>query len=209
MNAIQKTSTAGTCQASIPRLDLDEARRFLNMLDPKGTFTFQTFADNKDSPSKVQRNTVLHGSFDEHSQRLADLNAQGAGIFVMVNEGNGVVLPGNKTCRTAKNVVRVRCAFVDLDGSPLEPVLKAPVLPSIVVESSPNRWHAYWGLEDCPLERFKPLQMALAEKYAGDLSVTDLCRVMRLPGFIHQKHEPFITRIVDINKTEENNNGSN
>lgn len=189
--------------------DLIEARRFLDLLDPVGTFTFQTFADKKSSSGGGRLNCVLHGSFDDHTEHLADLNRQGAGIFVMVNEGNGVVHPGNKTCRTAKNIIRVRCAFVDLDGSPLEPVLKAPLQPSIVVESSLNRWHAYWQIKDCPLEQFKLLQIALAEKYDGDLAVNDLCRVMRLPGFFHKKNDPFMTRIVDINEVRSNNNGSN
>ena len=159
---------------------------------------FQAIVDKKGAPHDGKLNRVAHGSLEEHADMLISLNLQGAGVFVMVNEGDGVTHAGNKTCRTIKNVVRVRAAFVDLDGSPLDPVLVAPVPPSIIVESSPNRWHTYWQLHDCPLEQFKPIQIALAEKFGGDPSVNDLCRVMRLPGFIHQKHDPFMTRIVDI-----------
>ena len=183
--------------------DLEEARRFLNLLDPGGRFTFQTFLDKKDVQKFGKLSRVLHGSLDEHATTLVSLNDQGAGVFVMVNEGDGITHDGNRTCRSAKNVIRVRAAFVDLDGSPLEPVLKARVAPSIIVESSPMRWHAYWRLDDCPLDRFTPIQTALAERFAGDPSVSDLPRVMRLPGFIHHKHDPFMTRIVDINEVRE------
>jgi len=42
----------------------------------------------------------------------------------------------------------------------------------------------------------------LAERFAGDPLVSDLPRVMRLPGFYHQKNEPFLTHIVHINEQE-------
>jgi hypothetical protein len=180
--------------------DLATARQFLDLLDPHGRFTFQTIADKKGASDGRRLNRVLHGSFDEHADALVSLNILGAGIFVMVNEGDGVTRPGNKTCRAIKNVIRVRSAFVDLDGSPVDPVIEANVPPSIVVESSPNRWHAYWRLDDCPLDQFKAMQLALAERFGGDPAVNDLCRVMRLPGFIHQKQDPFMTRIVDIHE---------
>jgi hypothetical protein len=38
----------------------------------------------------------------------------------------------------------------------------------------------------------------LAHKFNGDKSVSDLARVMRLPGFYHRKTDtPFLTRLVD------------
>jgi putative DNA primase/helicase len=67
--------------------------------------------------------------------------------------------------------------------------------PHIVIESSPGKWHAYWLVSDSPLEQFKPLQQALAQRFNGDKAVCDLPRVMRLPGFLHQKGEPVLTRI--------------
>ncbi|MBK7079424.1 MAG: hypothetical protein IPH55_01405 [Betaproteobacteria bacterium] len=117
-------------------------------------------------------------------------------MFVMVNEGDGVVHEGSKTCRTAANVKQVRALFVDLDGAPLQPVAAAAVPPDIVVNSSPGKYHGYWLGVSCPLDAFTPAQLALAEKFGGDPSVNDLPRVMRLPGFFHQKGEPFMTRII-------------
>lgn len=183
-------------------VNVDAARAFLDALDPEGIFTFQTFNDKKDSPRRSSLNRVLHGSFDEHADALRELNDGGAGIFVMVNAGDGEVHEGQATCRTNRNVVSVRALFVDLDGAPLDPVLKNGPTPSIVIESSPERWHVYWRVSGCPLNAFKQHQQALADKFRGDKSINDLARVMRLPGFLHRKAEPFLTRIVTTAQQE-------
>ena len=183
--------------AAVPEVDLDEAHRFLDLLEPGGDFTFQTLDDRKavekPDPKLIK---VLHGQFEEHAETLQKLNDRGAGVFVMVNQGDSVIHAGSKTCRSSKNVKRVRAVFVDLDGAPLEPVLAASPPPSIVVNSSPGRWHAYWRVSDCGLEAFTNIQKALIAKFDGDKSVHDLCRVMRIPGFVHRKETPFLTQIV-------------
>lgn len=171
----------------------EAARAFLDCLDPRGIFTFQTIDDDKQRKSHAL-NRVLHGTLDQHLGALTRLQQQGAGVFIMVNEGDGVVHAGSKTCRTAQNVIAVRALFVDLDGAPLEPVLAAHH-PDILVESSPKRWHGYWVTSDCPLAEFTLRQKQIAQKFAGDASIHDLPRVMRLPGFWHQKAKPFMTRM--------------
>lgn len=174
--------------------DFEATAAFLKLLDPVGVFTFQTFDDNK-----VRKNLslarVFHGTLEQHFTALNRLQGEGAGTFVMVNRGDGVVREGHKTCRATANVLAVRALFADLDGSPLEPVLEA-LHPDIVVESSPSRWHAYWLTNDCPPEDFKRRQQQIAAKFCGDPKVNDLPRVMRLPGFLHQKGEPFLTVVV-------------
>jgi len=176
--------------------DLDEARRFLAAFSSDAVFTFQTFAEraNVSNPGALGR--VFHGSFDEHAEALSVLNDRGAGVFFMVNRGDGQIRAGRKTCRTAENVTAIRALFVDLDGSPVAPVYQWELAPTLVVESSPGRWHAYWLISGCPLGEFRELQKGLAEHFHGDVAVNDLGRVMRLPGFVHQKGKPFIPRIV-------------
>lgn len=170
------------------------AQAFINMLAPDGIVTFQTFDDDKarKNPGLAR---VFHGSLDQYLEGLTKLQQQGAGVFIMVNQGDGIIHPGNKTCRTAKNVVAVRAVFADLDGSPLKPVIKA-LAPDIVIESSPDRFHTYWLTNDCPLDLFKQSQSQIALKFSSDPKVCDLPRVMRLPGFWHQKDAPFMTRII-------------
>ncbi|MHA7601924.1 DNA-primase RepB domain-containing protein [Alicycliphilus sp. T452] len=169
--------------------NFNAANVFLRALDPEGVFTFQTFHEG----AKAGGGRVLHGTLAQHQLELMRLNEDGQGVFVMVNKGDGIVHGNAKTCRTAANVVAVRALFVDLDGAPLEPVL--PYRPHIIVESSPTRWHAYWLTHDLPLTEFKSLQQQLAQKFNADPKVCDLPRVMRLPGFWHQKRSPFQTRI--------------
>ncbi|HEU4589361.1 MAG TPA: DUF5906 domain-containing protein [Steroidobacteraceae bacterium] len=173
--------------------DLDEAQGFLDTLAPQGAFTFQTFDDTPEKRRHMAH--VLHGGLNAHGLRLQRLNSEGAGVFVTVNETD---LKG----RGAENVTRVRALFVDLDGSPIEPVRAGPLAPHIVVESSPGRWHAYWLVRDCALEDFRALQRGLLARFSGDKAVIDLPRVMRLPGFWHRKGEPFRTRVSDLCERE-------
>ena len=170
--------------------DYTVAATFLNTLG-KGVdneFTFQTFQDNKSDKKNKALNKILHGSLDDHFEELSRLNQQGAGVFIMVNKGDG-------WGRKAENVIAVRAVFVDLDGSPLAPILEAKAPPHIITESSPGRYHAYWLVRDLPLDKFNKVQSALAKKFNGDPAVCDLPRVMRLPGFYWQKDsEPFLTK---------------
>jgi putative DNA primase/helicase len=173
-----------------------EAARFLKALDPEATFfTFQTFDDDKERKN-AELTLIIHGTVDEFYDELARLNDQGAGVFVTVNETDG-------RGRTADNIVRVRALFEDLDGSPIEPILTDAEMPQpqIVVESSPGRWHAYKLITCIEKEDFSRLQKTLSERYNSDKKVHDLPRVMRLPGFVHRKGEPFLTRIVSISET--------
>lgn len=168
-------------------IDLAAAARFLAALSPDTHYTFQTFDDAKRGRNGMTR--VLHGTLAAQSRRLVALNDKGAGVFVMVNRGDG-------NGRRANNVTGCRALFLDLDGSPIEPVLAAPIPPRITVESSPGRWHAYWPVADLPPEQFTAAQKALAGMFAGDPKVHDKPRVMRLPGFLHRKGDPFLSRLV-------------
>lgn len=172
-------------------VDLREAQTFLDLLAPCGTITFQTFAESAREPAGLAR--ILHGTLDTHAAQLETLNCRGAGVFVMVNEGDG-------KGRKAANVQTVRALVVDLDDAPLAPVLDGPLRPHLVVQSSPERYHAYWLAGDLPLEHFTPLQKAIAARFKGDPSVIDLCRVMRLPGFWHRKAVPFRTRLLEAHQ---------
>lgn len=172
----------------------DDARRFLDALDPVGSsFTFQTFPDAKEGRTSddLKRLTrVLHGSFADHSEALANLNGVGAGVFVTVNETN---LKG----RSGKDVVHVRALFVDLDGAPLEPIVRGPLPPSIVVRSSDGKFHCYWRCHDISLCEFSAWQKLLARTFGGDPTVCDLPRVLRMPGFLHQKGEPVLSSLIE------------
>lgn len=170
------------------------AKAFIKKFAPNGIVTLQTFDDDK-----VRKNMglarVFHGTLDQYLDDLTKLQSQGAGVFMMINEGDGVIHTGNKTCRCASNVIHVRSLFADLDGAPLGPLLECSQ-PDIIVESSPGKWHCYYLTSDCPLGEFSLRQKQIAQKFNSDPKVHDLPRVMRLPGFWHQKETPFMSHII-------------
>lgn len=172
--------------------DLNETNRFLNILyGPNPLVCWQTF---KNSPTCEAKPAWRYGTLLQQKQWLIDCNQQGLGIYFMVNEGD-------KQGRSAVNVKRVTAAFLDLDGAPLDPLLACSLQPAVITESSPNRYQAFWPISDCPLDKFTPLQLALAEKFGGDKAVIDLPRVMRVPGFFHLKKIPFQSRIHKVSDT--------
>lgn len=148
--------------------------------------TFQTFDDDaKRKDRSLAR--VLHGSIIDREVELAALNERGAGVFITVNATD---LQG----RREENVTGLRALFVDADGVELPTAW--PLEPSIVVESRRGR-HAYWLLRPGePLELFGPAQAQLAVALGTDPKVKDLPRVMRLPGTLHRKGEPFKVRLL-------------
>jgi len=166
-------------------VDMEQARMFLARLG--SGFSFQTFNDSRHQRAGMAR--VLHGTLAQHGTALARSNSNGAGVFVMVNAGDG-------KARKTSNVQSVRAYFADLDGAPLAPVQAFPLQPHIIVESSPGRWHAYWLTTGAPLDLFKPMQQAIARRFGADIKVCDLPRVMRVPGFFHNKSKPFLSRVV-------------
>lgn len=169
--------------------DLRQALRFLTLLsEPDFDWTFQTFDDNAERADRSLAQ-IFHSCEGHVAPKLIELNRRGAGVFVMINRGDG-------KGRKAENVIAVRAVFVDLDGAPMGVLESAPLKPHIVVETSPGRFHAYWRIEGLLLEQFVASQLALARRFNGDLAVKDLSRVMRLPGYYHLKHAPFRTRIV-------------
>jgi hypothetical protein len=178
--------------------DIQQASRFLEAIDPgANSWTFQTFDDVKidGKPRKLGSLThLMHGTLEKCAPQLAALSAKGAGVFVTVNETDG-------HGRMKENIVRIRALFADFDKTdPSVPDrLRADLLPpSIIVESSPEKWHAYWLVDDLALNEFKTLQKRIIAEWDTDTSVHDLPRVMRLPGFPHQKYNPQPVRLIEV-----------
>jgi hypothetical protein len=166
--------------------DLSEAGRFLDLFSEGAPHTFQYFDDTKQTTDEDAAGHFV-GNLEDHSQFLMRLNKRGRGIYFMVNEGDGMG-------RSGENVVKIRALFADLDGAPIEPIMACPLEPHIILQSGPYTYHAYWLVDDCPLDQFSDLQLRIAAKFDSDVGVKDLPRVMRIPGFYNCKTkygEPF------------------
>jgi RepB DNA-primase from phage plasmid len=184
-----------------PPLNLDRMKAdcFLRALAPESDrFTFQTFTDQKQLRDRHKAEgrrdplaRVLHGGLSECWELLVQLSNAGAGVYVVVNETN---FQG----RTAADIIRVRAYIADLDGAPLDSLKRLKLRPHIITQTSPGRYHAYWLVQGAALDQYKDMQKRLAKLVDADENVCDLPRVMRLPGFPHQKQpdQPFMVEYV-------------
>ncbi|MEI8156803.1 MAG: DNA-primase RepB domain-containing protein [Burkholderiales bacterium] len=168
--------------------DLNEAQRFLDILEPDGEFWFQTAEEPKPDDRRANAH-VLHGTLSQVGAELVRLNRSGHAVWVQINEGTG---------RTIAEITRIRSYFVDQDKGHTELLLTSAVPCNIVIESSHGKYHGYWLTKNAPLGQFVDRMHALADKFQGDHSICNLNRVMRLPGFFHLKGTPFMTRIHSV-----------
>lgn len=170
----------------------EDTSKFLKILHGDHPVTFQTYDDDKER-KLLTLATIRHGSITDHHAHLKRMNSKGAGVSVLINEGDG-------RGRSKENVVRVKVLVLDTDGAPLEPVIATGLTPHMIVESSPGKYHVYWMVSDCPLDQFENLQQRLAERFDGDKTITDYSRVMRIPGFYHMKGDPFQSRLIETHE---------
>ena len=182
---------------------MDDTARFLAQLGER--HLFQTFDDTGLGTEEWKRRHALclAGTYEKHQRTLRKLNELGVGVFYTVNE-----LKEGETRRLAENIDEVRAVFVDLDGAPLEPIRKLHSRkPHAIIETSRRKYHCLWFVHNCPIAKgadadeqpFTRVQRHLAKKFRGDNKVTDLPRVLRLPGYTHWKCVPFQSRLLELN----------
>ena len=158
----------------------NHADEFLACLDPTATgFCFQTFDDLKIRCRKDLVH-ILNGSLQQHFDELSRLSAQGAGVFVTVNATDG-------EGRRLRNLKRLRAIFQEADqpGAPVP-----PLTPHIEVETSPGKFHRYWlvaAAHEPLLENWRCVMRRMVTDWSSDPNAKDPTRVLRLPGFPHQK----------------------
>ena len=179
-----------------PPIDQSQLKRFLRVLDPSGKwFTVQLFTDGEQKPTPDPLAKVFNIS--RFTPGVLELYAQGAGVWVTVNdtEGNG---------RKGSAVTRIRAVWQeDDDGFEGE----FPLEPSLVVETSPGHFHRYWLVDDAwPADEqgrkdFAGVMVRMVASYGSDKGAKDISRVLRVPGFLHRKNpaEPHMVRMVGGN----------
>lgn len=133
------------------------------------------------------------GYIEEIHPHLKLLNESGYGIFMTINITDGQGLKN-------QNVVGLTAFFMDFDDPQrdnLTDIESLPIEPSFIIETSPNKYHVYYILNDTPpVNCFTAIQGQLASRYNTDSCVKDPARVMRVPGFNHTKGAPFLTKII-------------
>ncbi len=166
----------------------------------QGNLTIQVFADHKLARKPVYAGQK-HGTLAEHKRFLHYINRRGGGIYFTVNETDGA---GRKT----GNITRIRAYIIDCDGlntsaaknASIERIYASGLPPSAIVETR-NGIHAYWysrGDEPADPHAYRRINLRLAHHYGADMGATDITRVLRVPGFLHQKepNNPFMVKLL-------------
>jgi hypothetical protein len=157
---------------------LNAARAYVAALagTPDAPTTFQAIPEY---PGACGYPSILHGTLADLWPRLCDLQDEGCGVFVTINETDG-------RGRRVENIRAVRAVFADQDEPDGMPDFgDAP--PTLVVMSGRGE-HYLWAVKPGErLEDFTPAQKGIAAKLGSDPKVSDLARVLRLPGSFHLK----------------------
>lgn len=119
-------------------------------------------------------------------------NYQEWGIFWTVNSFKGP--------RRKDNCVEVIAWAVDIDEGTkeeqLDRIKSGPLIPSHVVETARGH-HVYFEAIDGKPENYREIVESMVEYYHGDNNAKDLCRILRVPAFLHWKGvKPFAVKSV-------------
>lgn len=129
------------------------------------------------------------GTLPDLFKTLDAKNRAGWAVYYSVNETDG-------HGRRLENMTGARAVALDLDGEPLPKKWK--LRPHVITESSPGKFQCLWAIRTTTdFSRHRNIMQRLAYRYGGDRGIADITRVLRLPGFLHQKRKPFRSRIIE------------
>jgi|GEM_PF-2049915 len=167
-----------------------QAKEFIQSISGSynGEEVFFCFPDEEGGPPPQTH----VGKFSDLLPALEDANSRGLAVCMTVNRTD---LRGRKR----ENMTGVRAFFVDKDDGPLPETITSKLPPSLVIKTK-HGFHAYWLAEEgTSFEDFEKVEKLLVRAAQADESVKDVTRVMRLPGFKHQKdaHDPFDVELLE------------
>jgi hypothetical protein len=164
----------------------DKATQYLNALDEHAKIhRIYTLQDGGLDRSPPQEHTV---SNIQSAAILNIKNREGKGVFTSVNEFT--------SARKKDKLKRIRAIYQE-DDNGFEG--EFPLVPTLVIESSPGKYHRYWVINDdkMTLAQFDAIMSTMVAKYGSDKAAKDVCRILRIPGFYNMKREtPFLVRIL-------------
>lgn len=201
----------------------EQCRRFVELVNPDGPRCFRILSPKSSGEKGLAFNEVF-------APRQWQINQNGSTVYDSLNawneRGRAVYMTVNKVDKgfakdngwkgvSNDNITAVNALFLDFDNPEaisLDDIKSMEVVPSIVVETSPGKFHCYWLLksnDEIATGEFKQVQTALQAKFNAlkpDKKVKDLPRIMRVPGFIHSpklnaNDGRFMSRLVWANDT--------
>ena len=196
--------------------DLAQAAQLLAAIDPTpgATFGFRAIGE---APDGFRGGVLAFGTLDHGTRQASDpakhgrpcrpgklmtfMQTRGAGVFVVPNklDGHG---------QREENVLAIRTVFADCDTRQSVEwtaalIARTGLVPAITVASGGehegvSKLHHYWRVTGCPLDRFRDLARLAISRTGSDPACCDRSRVLRLPGFYHQKGTPRTPRMSRI-----------
>lgn len=133
-----------------------------------------------------------------HLNAAQEWNQKGYGIFHTVN--------GFYRLRRKSHLARVNAWFVEVDSedkkTTIHRIKNSGLCPSMIIESK-RGFHVYWACFDPSFQNSvkswdRIVKRGLIPFYGADPKASDVCRILRTPGFFHQKDRanPFLVRKV-------------
>lgn len=161
---------------------MEQANNFLSFFRGE-----QIFATTSDKEKKALSH--YHGTFEEALPYLHRDNKLGRGVFFCVNELDREKDKTRK--RTKKMFVQARAIWVEDDNKREEPRNDWPLKPNLIVNTSPGKYHYYWLTKTKNAKEWEKVMLRMVEDHGCDSQARDLARILRIPGFKHQKGKPF------------------
>lgn len=162
-----------------------------SLYNPTDILHLRIFDDKKRGVFTGQKLSVEAGKFASVELTLRNHNAEGHGVFFVVNSGG----------QTDAEINRINAQFVESDTLSFEEMQARidsfPLPPSMIVRTRKSL-HTYWFVKDAEVARFRPIQKSLVAYFDGDPVCVNESRVMRLPGFNHCKSEPLMVECVSF-----------
>ena len=169
----------------------------------KGNHTFVSKLERMDENTTEVEIVPWHYCKEDINEIGAKLLSQNGapkyrGIYFTVNEidqdlDKGLNAKGYPRKRTKKMLKAIRAVFCDDDESG-EYRDDFPITPNIVLQSSPNKFQYFWLTTTDNFREWDGVQNTIVEQFAGDKNAKDRVRILRIPGFNHNKGEPFMVK---------------
>lgn len=190
----------------VPQIKLFSRRnKLVNVLwlNKKGYAVFMEINGResaKDSPFKAIRAQFIDVDLNKISARLETEEQIRQKIESILSDPSerlqSITLTQNKqgqyhllAQRTKQRVAELKKQFLSKHGERIK--------DTMIVETK-NGYHIYWVMQGGDISKFVPIQKALAQTFDSDPMITNLSRVMRIPGFYHMKNPktPYMVKVI-------------
>ena len=137
----------------------------------------------------IQRNSSDRQLASPESQLwLHDQNRMGYEVYCSPN-----VLEADARGRTKDDIATIRHIYLDFDEDGTAAVRRMRSSgqvpqPSYLINTSPDRWQAFWRVKEFSKDQAEELQRGMARALGADPAATDCSRVMRVPGLYNHKY---------------------